>query len=342
MASEKEHVRHCLLYEFDKSSTAAAACRNVRQVYGDDAIDESTCRRWFRKFREGDRSCQDQARCGRPSLVGEDDIDQAIKNSPNPTAQELAETFKVHRTTVERRLEALGFRRKLDRWVPHNLTANQRDARVATCVSLLSRWENEPFLRRIVTGDEKWVMYRNVKRRRTVCRPSDPPASTSKAELHPKKVLLSVWWDVEGIIHWEVLPPNQTINAAFYCLQLDRVRASLMAKRPGLVNRRGVILHHDNARPHAAVSTRQKLMSFGWEVLSHPPYSPDLAPTDYHLFRALNNSFSQKTFDDVDAVKTAIQDFFNSKPRDFYLRGINLLPERWQEVIDNNGDYAQS
>ncbi|GFU62347.1 hypothetical protein TNCV_1447531 [Trichonephila clavipes] len=51
-------------------------------------------------------------------------------------------------------------------------------------------------------------MYRNVKRRRTVYRSSDPPASTSKAELHLKMVLLSVWRDVQGIIHWEVLPTN--------------------------------------------------------------------------------------------------------------------------------------
>ena len=77
---------------------------------------------------------------------------------------------------------------------------------------------NDLFLTRIGTGDEKWVMYRNVKRRRTVCRLSDPLALTSKAELHPKKVLLRVWWDVQGIIHWKFLPLNQAINATFYSL----------------------------------------------------------------------------------------------------------------------------
>ena len=115
MESEKEHIKHCLLYEFDKKSTAATACRNVCQVYGEDAIDESTCRRWFRKFREGDRSCQDQARSGRPSHVGEDDIDQAVRNNPNPNIQELAETFSVQQTMVEGQLVNLCFARKLDR-----------------------------------------------------------------------------------------------------------------------------------------------------------------------------------------------------------------------------------
>ncbi|GFX15482.1 histone-lysine N-methyltransferase SETMAR [Trichonephila clavipes] len=106
-------------------------------------------------------------------------------------------------------------------------------------------------------------MYGNVKRQRTICRPSDPPASTSKAELHPKKVLLSECWDAQGIIHWEVLPLNQTINAAFYCLPLHRLHSNLVAKRLGLINRHGVILRHENTKLHTIVITLQKFMGFG-------------------------------------------------------------------------------
>ncbi|GFY21029.1 hypothetical protein TNCV_3990731 [Trichonephila clavipes] len=72
-------------------------------------------------------------------------------------------------------------------------------------------------------------MYHNVKDRRTLYHPSDPPASTSKVELHPKKVLLSKWWDAQGTINREVLPINQTINVAFYCLQ-DRLHSNSVAK----------------------------------------------------------------------------------------------------------------
>ncbi|XP_035215054.1 histone-lysine N-methyltransferase SETMAR-like [Stegodyphus dumicola] len=153
MESEKEHIRHCLVYEFE--SMEAAACRSVCQVYEEDAVDESSCRPWFRKFRERARSCQDQARSGRPSHIAEDNIYQAIRSNPTPTVQGLEETFNVHRKTVETRLVKLGFTRKLDRWVPHNLTANQRDDPIAICVFLLSRHKNDPFLTRNVTGDEK-------------------------------------------------------------------------------------------------------------------------------------------------------------------------------------------
>lgn len=86
-------------------------------------------------------------------------------------------------------------------------------------------------------------------------------------------------------MHWEVLPPNQTINAAFYCLQLDIIR---VAKRLYVINQYSVILHHDNVRPHAAVITCQKVLKFDWDVLYNSSYSSHLALTDYQLFEKLN------------------------------------------------------
>ncbi|GFU27249.1 histone-lysine N-methyltransferase SETMAR [Trichonephila clavipes] len=122
MESENEHVKHCLLYEFDKQSLVAAACRNVCHIYEEDAMDGSTGHRWFHKFREGDRSCQGQTSNGWPSHFGQDYIDQSIRKSPRQTMEKLAETFNVH-WIVKRWLVSSGFTIKLDRWVLHNLTA---------------------------------------------------------------------------------------------------------------------------------------------------------------------------------------------------------------------------
>ena len=60
-------------------------------------------------------------------------------------------------------------------------------------------------------------------------------------------------------------------------------------KRPELTTRKGVIFHQDNARPLTSLVTSKKLLDLGWEVMLHPPYSPDLAPSDYHLFCLLQN-----------------------------------------------------
>ncbi|GFX70505.1 hypothetical protein TNCV_4474391 [Trichonephila clavipes] len=104
MKSEKEHARHCLLFEFDKKSTAAGACCIACKFYGADAMYESTCRLWFATLGKKETNCRDQVRSLRPSHVGEYNTDQAIRNNPDPIVQELVDTFNAHRTKVERRL----------------------------------------------------------------------------------------------------------------------------------------------------------------------------------------------------------------------------------------------
>ena len=70
-----------------------------------------------------------------------------------------------------------------------------------------------------------------------------------------------------------------------------------------------------------------------------PPYSPDLAPSDYYLFRFLQNSFNGKSLNGAEAVKSYLVQFFADKDQKFYERGIIKLPERWQKVIEQNGKY---
>jgi histone-lysine N-methyltransferase SETMAR len=83
-----------------------------------------------------------------------------------------------------------------------------------------------------------------------------------------------------GIDLYELLRPNKTINSEVYCQQLDRVNEFLKEKRPHLVNRKGVVFYQDNTRLHVSKMTQQKIKEFNWEILDHPSYSPDLAPSD--------------------------------------------------------------
>ena len=111
---------------------------------------------------------------------------------------------------------------------------------------------------------------------------------------------------------------------------------ALKTKRP---ERRKVRLLHDNARPHTSKVTRNKLEQLGWELIPHPPYSPDLAPSDYHLFRSLRNHLLQKHFDDVAQIKSDLESFFESLSTKFFEDGILDLPKRWEYVVDNDGRY---
>jgi len=144
-----------------------------------------------------------------------------------------------------------------------------------------------------------------------------------------------VWGDWKEIVHHELLSSNQTINSELYCEQLQRLQQAIERKRPELINR-GVVFHHDNARPHTSLMTRQKLRE---EILMHPPYSPDIAPSDYHLFRSLQNSLNGVKLASKEACENRLKQFFDQKPQKFYCDGIMVLPQKWQNIIENNGAY---
>jgi len=92
-------------------------------------------------------------------------------------------------------------------------------------------------------------------------------------------------------------------------------------------------------RPHFAKITQQKNRDLGWEVLPHPLYTLNIALSDYHLFRSLEHFLSGNTFRDTVEVKTALSEFFASKQASFYKEGIENLQQRWDIVLDNDGEY---
>ena len=96
------------------------------------------------------------------------------------------------------------------------------------------------------------------------------------------KVLASIVWDQDGTLLIDYLPKGQTINAEYYSSLLVQLKDILKEKRRGKVTK-GVLFLNDNAPAHRALATQKKLAYLGFQCFDHPPYSPDLAPSDYHL-----------------------------------------------------------
>ena len=131
-----------------------------------------------------------------------------------------------------------------------------------------------------------------------------------------------------------------TINAAAYCSTLTKLRRAIKNKRRGLLTS-GVLLLHDNARPHSALQTQNLIRSFGWEQIDHPPYSPDLAPSDFHLFRYLKEFLGGKRFATDDEVKEAVVNWLSSQAADFYDLGIQKLVDCYDKCLNKNGKYVE-
>ena len=126
--------------------------------------------------------------------------------------------------------------------------------------------------------------------------------------------MLCIRWDWKGVLFYELLPENQMINSNKYCSQLDQLKATLNEKCPELVNRKCIISHQDSARPHISLMTGQKLLQLGWEVLIH---LPDIAPSDFHLFRSSQNSLNGKNFNSLEDCKRHLEQFFAQKDKKF-------------------------
>jgi len=131
------------------------------------------------------------------------------------------------------------------------------------------------------------------------------------------KVLASIFWDQDGILLTHYLPKGQTINAEYYSSLLVQLKDTLKEKRRVKVNN-VVLFLHDNAPAHRALATQKKPAYLGFQCLDHPPYPPDLAPSDYHLFPGLKKQLKGRHFSTDAENIAAAETWLDGQPSDFF------------------------
>ena len=124
-----------------------------------------------------------------------------------------------------------------------------------------------------------------------------PAPKKSRVQKSAGKVLASIFWDQDGILLIYYLPKGQAINAEYYLSLLVHLKYILKEKRRSLKVTKGVIFLYYNAPAHrGSPATQKKLDTWVSNVFYHPPYSPDLAPSDYHLFSGLKKTIERSLF----------------------------------------------
>ena len=111
---------------------------------------------------------------------------------------------------------------------------------------------------------------------------------TEKIQESPVKLkqMMIFAYDCKGVIMTDRVPSGTTVTAAYYCQFLLKLRRKMHANRPDLLEN-SVLILHDNAQPHLGKDVHELLDRYNWEVLSHPPYNPDMSPLDFDLFPKL-------------------------------------------------------
>lgn len=139
------------------------------------------------------------------------------------------------------------------------------------------------FLTKAITGDESWYYGHDPETKQASSQWKTPnsPRSKKARQVRSNVKTIIVFFDVHGIVHWEFVPPGQTVNQHFYLEVLRRLREDVRRKRPELWRSGEWFLHHDNAPAHKALRMNRYLASQRWSVVPHSPYSPDLVLCDF-------------------------------------------------------------
>ena len=169
--NKKQHFQYLLFFVFHQGQKAAEAAWDICMVYGEGVIGKSTARKWFAKFKNGNFDINDMPCSRRPSEFDEDHLNVLLKEESHQTSRELAEKINYNQKTILSHLHSMGFAKKLGVSMPHELSENNKE----NCLQIASqhlachratRSHKQHFLYRIVTGDEKWCLYINMKQRK--------------------------------------------------------------------------------------------------------------------------------------------------------------------------------
>lgn len=152
--------------------------------------------------------------------------------------------------------------------------------------------------------------------------------------------MLTVFFDARGVVHKEFVPQGQTVNAAYYVDVLESLRKRVIRVRKDIAAT--WVLHHDNAPSHTSLRVREFLAKYNVATFPQPPYSPDLAPSDFFLFPRIKTALKGHRFENIEAIQVAVTTALNEVPVEAFQGAYRAWESRWKKCIDANGHYFEN
>jgi len=312
----------------------------LHATYGPTCIQLRTVETWAARFRAGRSSLEDDPRSGRPpDDTAAEHVLLHLEEDPHMSIRSAASELGICKEHVRLILERNGLRFVTTRWVPNTLTAETKSRRVDVSGELLEAIEgmSERQLSRVITSDESWFYHDNPHEGRWLREGEQPDQAPSRTISSPKSMVV-IFWNFSGFKLVVALEDGQRCNSQLTVSLLHRLDAMIRRKRPKM-GLRGMWLHWDNARPHFSATTRDALDDLKLRILPHPPYSPDIAPSDFFLFGYLKEMLKGRKFAGRVELEDAITVLMDNIPKEVLENVKDAWIERLRRVIELEGEY---
>ncbi|UYV67290.1 hypothetical protein LAZ67_5000135, partial [Cordylochernes scorpioides] len=250
-----EDQRICIKFCVKNGFKGADIFWMLQTVYGIAVISRRRVFEWYKHFKEGREETADNERSGRPSTSTTpekvDKVLELVREDRRITVGKVAEEAGISFGSTQSIMkDILGVRRLNAVFVPKDLTLDQKNARKETASLNLEATTDDPeLLKRVITGDETWIYGFDSETSQQASEwrfKNEPRPKKARKALSKVKVMLTVFFDYQGIVHHEFQQQGSTITADSYLGVLRRLKEAIRQKRPELWSK-SWILHHDNA-----------------------------------------------------------------------------------------------
>jgi histone-lysine N-methyltransferase SETMAR len=160
----------------------------------------------------------------------------------------------------------------------------------------------------IVTGDESWVYLDNEINSRLYPKGKKSKINIVRKNISSKKIMITVFFDRNGIVLIDFLGQNKKMNGKYF---IDHILKKLEKKVKEKYGNEKVYLHYDNSPIHKCNIVQKFISKHKLKILNHPPYSPDLAPSDFSLFGILKTKPKGKPIKNENMLKENIIKILN-------------------------------
>ena len=333
--------RSIVLYLGKKGMSPSEIHRDIVETLGYDPISVSTVSKYLRL----EKCSQSNQPIKKKEKFQSDQKNQiivkhALKLYPFSSVRDIARMTNIPKSTVFRILtKQLQFVSKHLRWIPHFLNSSQKLKRVSQSRELLRVLEEarETDYKLFYTGDESWFYLDTDYDHQWLPREEKPP-DRIKQKIDSKKYMVTIFWNPTGFLIVEALDDDMVFNSDYFRDEiLEQIKDRTSDDREILGG--NLILHFDNARPHISKKVMEYLDQNEIKRAPQPPYSPDIAPSDFFLFGYMKEKLKGCRFNSkeelLETIHLILNEISEEKLKEVFLE----WESRLQQVIASNGNY---